>query len=308
MTERVEPRLDFRRKLLLSVVELVAVSMPIAVGLVNATHSRAESQALNTAATAAVFEVASIKPDKSGSIVETMLFTPGGFTARGATVQMLIREAYGVEVNQISGAPSWLNSGKYDIEAKVDSSVAEELRKLSPHERKVEGDRMLQALLAERFKLTLHRDTNNLPVYALMIAKNGPKLQESKPGDTYPNGFKGPDGHEGMHGLLFTGKGQLTGQGVPIAILTQVLSEQLGRTVLDKTGLMSEYDFTLQWMPDVSQAPPVGQQETDSTPSHESSGPSMFTAIQDQLGLRLESKKGPVEVLVIDHVERPSEN
>jgi len=141
-----------------------------------------------------------------------------------------------------------------------------------------------------------------------VIAKNGPKLQESKPGDTYPNGFKGPDGHEGMHGLLFTGKGQLTGQGVPIAILTQVLSEQLGRTVLDKTGLMGEYDFTLRWMPDVSQTPPVGQQETDSTPSHESSGPSMFTAIQDQLGLRLESKKGPVEVLVIDHVERPSEN
>ena len=220
-------------------------------------------------------------------------------TATGVTLHGLIREAYGVEDDQISGAPNWLNSERYDIEAKADKSVADELQKLSFDQRLVEYRRMLQALLADRFQLTLHRETKELPVYALIIAKKGPKLQETHPGDNDPTG-------------MTFGRGLLKGEGVPIALLVRHLSQQrLGRPVLDKSGLTGKYDFTLQWTPEENRAPMFkgtrdGGQGPDSPP--DSSGPSIFTAIQEQLGLRLESQKGPVEVLVIDHVERPSEN
>ena len=215
------------------------------------------------------------------------------FTATGVTLQGLIREAYEVEDNQISGAPAWLDSERYDIEAKADKSVADELQKLSFDQRLVEYRRMLQALLGDRFQLTLHRETKELPVYALVIAKKGPKLQETHPGDNDPTG-------------MTFGWGLLKGEGVPIALLVRHLSrQQLDRPVVDKTGLTGKYDFTLKWIPDDRRTPTVGQQGTDDTPPP---GPSIFTAIQEQLGLRLEPQKGPVEVLVIDHVERPSEN
>ena len=108
-------------------------------------------------------------------------------------------------------------------------------------------------------------------------------------------------------------RGELNGQGLPVGSLVRLLTQQLGRTVLDKTGLTGKYDFTLQWTPDESQAPMFkgtagSQPGTSSTTPPESSGPSIFTAIQEQLGLKLESQKGPVEILVIDHVEKPSEN
>jgi len=174
---------------------------------------------------------------------------------------------------------------------------------------------MLQELLADRFNLPLHRETKGFPVYGLVIAQSGPKLHKSKPGDTYSNGAKGPDGlplGPGPHVMRFTG-GQLICQGVPVAFLARELSRQLRGTVLDKTGLNGNYDFTLQWTPDESEARMFrgtedGQQGTENTPSLESSGPSIFTAIQEQLGLKLESQNGPVDVLVIDHVEKPSEN
>ena len=129
-----------------------------------------------------------------------LMFTPDGLSATNGTLQMLINAAYSVENNQISGAPNWLNSEKYDIEAKMDTSTADELRKLGEDERRVERQRMLQALLADRFKLTIHRETKELPIYALVVAKDGAKFQEAKPGDTYPNGIKGPDGHAGAGG------------------------------------------------------------------------------------------------------------
>jgi bla regulator protein BlaR1 len=312
MTERVGCKLDFSRKLLLSAAGLVVVVLPIVFGLLHATQTRAESKAQETTGPAPVYEVASIKPDKSGNDMIRMMARPDGFTGTNITLQMLIRNAYGVEDNQISGAPSWLNSEKYDIEAKMDSSVADELRKLDEDQRRLERRRMLQALLADRFKLTLHRETKELPVYSLVIAKNGPKLQEAKADDTYPNGIKGFDGR-GTAGMMRMGRGELTGQGLPMGSLVRLLTQQLGRTVLDKTGLTGKYDFTLKWTPDESEAPMLkgagdGKQGTGSTPTPESSGPSVFTALQEQLGLKLESQKGPVEILVIDHAEKPSEN
>ena len=280
-------------------------------GLLNIPQVRAQSTQ-----TASVplpsFEVASIKPNRSGELRISIGFQPGRFTTTGTTVKQLIALAYDVRDIQVSGGPSWIDSERYDIEAKEPDSVVEELPKLPSDQRGEQLHLLVQSLLADRFKLKLRHESKELPVYALVIAKNGPKLQESKPGDTYPNGMKGPDGR-GQAGMMRTGPGELTGQGLPTESLARLLSQQLGRTVLDQTGLKGNYDFTLKWTPDQSSAavpvgPDAGKTGADTAPSPESSGPSIFAAIQEQLGLKLESRKGPVDNLVIDHVERPSEN
>ena len=316
MSERVARKLDFTRKLLLSAAGLVAVALPIMFGLANATPSRAQSQAESTAALTPAYEVVSLKPIKSdGKVIRLrLMFTPDGFKAEGVTLQTLIREAYGIQDDQISGAPNWLNSEKYDVEAKKDKSVALELQKLNPDQAKLVTQRMLRALLADRFKLKLHLETKELQQYALVVAENGPKLQQSKADDTYPNGIKGPEGL-GRPGMMSMdmGRGLLTGQGLSIANLAGLLSRQLGSTVVNKTALTGNYDFTLHWTPDESQrrmfnGTEGGPQGTESAPAPESSGPSIFTAIQEQLGLELKSQNGPVQVLVIDHAEAPSEN
>jgi uncharacterized protein (TIGR03435 family) len=171
---------------------------------------------------------------------------------------------------------------------------------------------MVQGLLADRFQLKVSHATKDLPVYALVVAKNGPKLHEAKPGDTYPNGIRGLDGvaHPGM---MRMGPGQLTGQALEMGALTTVLSQQLGRTILDHTGLKGQYDISLQWTPDVGEGMmfggPAGPKPPGENPAPpESTGPSIYTALQEQLGLKLDSTKGPVEIVVVDRVEQPSEN
>ena len=157
----------------------------------------------------------------------------------------------------------------------------------------------LQALLADRFQLTIHHETKEQPVYALVIGKNGSKLQESqmKPVD--------------RHRLMRMGRSELDAEGAAIDMLTSTLSNVLGRPVIDRTGLKGDYDFKLQWTPDPSQSggfggpPPPG---VEAPPPPDPNGPSIFTAIQEQLGLRLESQKGPVDLIVIDRVEKLSEN
>jgi uncharacterized protein (TIGR03435 family) len=284
----------------------MTVAAPVLFGLQNARPGAGEPEAENTASSARVFDVASIKANKSGSNMVRMMVGPDRLTAVGATLQMLIQNAYEIQDFQIAGGPKWANSDRYDIEAKMDGSAVEKLQTLSMDQRALESRRMLQALLADRFRLAFHRETKDLPGYALVIAKNGPKVHDAKPGDTYPNGIKGPDGHDGAGLMIIRGNGgPLTGQGVPIANLVQVLSQQLGEIILDNTGLTGKYDFTLQWTPDERTGP--GSSRSDDAPP-DSSGPSIFTAIQEQLGLKLESRKVPVEVLVIDHVEPPSEN
>jgi uncharacterized protein (TIGR03435 family) len=292
MPESLARKMDLRRKRLLAAAGLLAVRVPIVLGILDPTQSRAQSQAQNTTAIEPGYEVASVKPNKAGSDQSRLIFPPDGIAATNVTLQMLIRAAYGVQDYQISGAPNWLKSEKYDIEAKMNGSVADELQKLGLDQRKLKRNRMLQVLLAERFKLSLHSGTKELPVYALVIAKGGPKL------------------HEGKHSVMRLGKGELTSQGVGIALLARALSRQLSRPVLDKTGLMGYYEFTLHWTPDESQTF-IGFDGTiipDNAPPPDSSGLSVFAAVQEQLGLKLESQKGPVEILVIDHVEKPSEN
>jgi len=311
MNERIARQLDFGRKLLLSAAGLAAVAVPIFFGLVNATPIRAQSQADSAASGAPGFEVASIKAHKSAGTMEMsrLLYTPNGLSATNVTLQTLIRDVYRVQESQISGAPNWLNSEKYDVDARMEKSVADELRKLDPMQSLPERQRMLQALLADRFKLTLHRETKQLPIYALAIAENGPKIQEAKPGDTYANGIKGFDGRPGGPGNIRMGRGMLTGQALSMADFVRALSELLGRPVLDKSGLTGKYDLALQWTPGEGELPMLSRAEgTPSGPNFAPPGSAIFTAIQDQLGLELESQDSRVETLVIDHVEKPAED
>jgi uncharacterized protein (TIGR03435 family) len=296
MTERVVRKLDFSRKLLLSVAGLLAIAVPVVFGLLHASRVHAQSQTQTTPATNYTYDVASIKPVKpeGGDQVRiSLLAGPDNLSATNCPLQMLIQAAYGIQDFQISGAPDWVKSDRYNVEAKMDSSVADAIRKLDGDQRKTARQQMAQALLADRFKLTIHRETKELPVYALMVAKNGPKLQETKPDATYSNGIKGPDG-VARKGMMRMGLGEVTGQGLPISSFARLLAQQLGRTVIDK-GESQQF-----------KGPAGGPPADAAAPSD--SGPSIFTAIQEQLGLKLEAQKGPVEIIVIDHVEKPSQN
>jgi uncharacterized protein (TIGR03435 family) len=274
------------------------------------------SQPQNTAAPLPryEYEAATIKPSNGpGPYKKIGLWAaPDGFSAWFITPQQIISTAYGVKSFQISGGPSWLASERFDIEAKMDAATADALAKLSRDQRAHAQQQMLQTLLANRFQLTVHRETKELTTYTLVIAKGGPKLKEAIPGDTYPNGFTYPDGtHAGagsMSGSQVTG--DLTAQAVPIARLLLELTQMLGQPVSDRTELKGVYDFKLRFTPDERLQPPSGAPPDFRfpLPPADSSAPSLFDALQEQLGLKLESGKGPVEVIVIDHIQRPSEN
>jgi bla regulator protein BlaR1 len=302
MSEPVALKLDLSKKLLLAVAGAIAATAPVVFGLIREPQNFVRLQVAAAAAKLPAYEVASIKRDKSGTDFMMLHTTPVGLSARNIPLRELIRQAYRVEDKQILGAPGWLGSERYDIEAKVSSSDTDALRNLSPDQRSL----MLLPLLADRFQLKVHTEVRDLPVLALVVGKGGPKLHEAKPGDTYPNGIKGFDG-QGGPGLMHMGPGQLTAQALPMSSVARLLSEQLGLMVQDETGLTGKYDFTLQWSPERGAAD-AGQPGADNAASTESGGLSVFTAIQEQLGLKLESRKAPVEVLVIDHVEAPSEN
>jgi bla regulator protein blaR1 len=302
MSEPVALKLGLSKKLLLVVAAAMAAAGPVVFGLIQAPQSQTASQIVSAAPNLPAYEVASIKRDRSGTNMMMLHTTPVGLSARNIPLRELIRQAYRVEDKQILGAPSWLGSERYDIEAKVSSADTDALRDLSPDQRSL----MLLPLLADRFQLKVHTEVRDLPVLALVVAKGGPKLREAKPGDTYPNGIKGFDGQGGA-GLMHMGPGQLTAQGLPMSSVARLLSQQLGLMVQDETGLTGKYDFTLQWSPDRGAADD-GPPPPDNSASTESAGTSVFTAIREQLGLKLESRKAPVEVLVIDHVEAPSEN
>ena len=317
MTQPLVRKLDSGKKILLGLATVVAIAVPCLSGLARGTRQSAAPRSADAANETFNYEVASIKPGKpeklgsDGLMHERAMLmnSPDGFTASGGTLQMLIRTAYGVRDNQISGGPGWISSEKYDVEAKMNPATADKIKKLSEAEKEPVRQHMLQMLLADRFKLTIHRETKELPIYSLVVAKGGSKLHEAKPGEV----LKGPGGSPAPPGshLITMGLagGELTAQNVGAEQIANLLTQQMGRTVVDHTGLKGNYDFTLHWTPDqVAPASngPGGASPNSSTSSE--SGPSISTAIQEQLGLKLESQKGPVEILVIDHVERASEN
>ncbi len=273
------------------------------------------------------FEVASIKPDRSGSDrMRLFRMSASRLNAVGVPARMLINFAYNLKSNdQLQGAPNWVDAEKFDIDAKEEDSFVQQLRKM-PFDQGQEQIRLtVQSLLADRFKLKVSRTTKQLRVYALIIAKNGPKMTESKLGTFGPIGSNPP----GPRGMRMMGPGDLAATAASMSFLADVLSRQRdlgGRIVVDETGLKGSYDFTLKWTPQFARAPmgggpgpggapggaavtagPGNGPETSGNEAEsDSSGPSIFTALQQQLGLRLKPTKGPVPVLVIDHIEQPT--
>jgi uncharacterized protein (TIGR03435 family) len=184
-----------------------------------------------------------------------------------------------------------MDSERYDIDAKSSHGAAVDIRKMSEAQRDEFQKRIelkVQRLLAERFSLTMHRESKDVPIYELVVAKNGPKLVAAAADDG-----KGPRG-------MRMRPGQFEGMGATLPMLAQTLSDATGRKVIDKTGLAGNYNFKLDWTPDPGQmAPPPGGEGGPALPPPDPNGPSIFTAVQEQLGLRLESAKGPVEMIVI---------
>ena len=272
---------------------------------------------------ARVYEGVSIRPNHSTTaLTPFMEFRPDGFTASNVTLQMLIQQAYRVEDYQIAGAPAWLDRDRYDVEAKVDDSLADELSKGEADRLSVEQQPMLFELLADRFLLSVHRETRELPVYVLVMAKNGSKLHEATPGDTYPNGIRDGlgKGHDDVVRML---RGQIIGQGISLDAFVQPLSQELDRTVLNRTGLTGKYDFTLQWsagrilareyiVPGAeSKHVRLDPPPPTNTESCEFTGPSIFAALHDQLGLELvesHEQSSRAQILVVDRAEKPWEN
>jgi uncharacterized protein (TIGR03435 family) len=299
------------RKLLLSATGLVAVAVLVVFGLANAKQVWARLQTQNgTAATPEFkFDVVSIKPTRLGPQDAWGFQHPnGGILANNISLLMLIQDAFEIyEHDRILGIPNWLSSERFNVEAKLDSNTADEFQKLTKEQRKLVRQQMLQALLADRIKLVVHQETRELPVFLLVLAKSGLKLQESKPNPTDPDATNNPifGGTVRSEGIIRTGKW------IASSDLAGWLSGEIGRTVVDKTGLMGRYDFSVQYTreQDQLQSPPTetGEGQPAQIRSDLTFAP-LLTAIQQQLGLKLESGKGPVGIIVIDHVERPSEN
>jgi bla regulator protein blaR1 len=302
MTGKYLRKFELRRSLSLRLAGLMALSFPIALGLINATQVQAQMQTDETAAKIPEYAVATIKPAKSDEGRVMMMFTPDGISVAGVPLQLLLREAFGVGDDRILGAPGWVKTDRFDLQAKVDGADVPKLLKLTMEQRR----QMLIPLLADRFGLKFHHETRDLPVYALVIAKGGSRLKESKA----PDAAAGGEPPRRM--TMIRGRGNIEGQKSSIENLIHVLSEQLGRTIIDKTCLTGTYDYTLNWTPD--DAPPMGGEPGggppggNNAPPPDAGGPSVFTAIQEQLGLKLEPQKGPVDVIVIDGVAAPSEN
>jgi len=207
--------------------------------------------------------------------------TQDGFFTSGVSVEDLIQGAYELNMpDQISGLPGWAKTNSFDIEAKMDEDTAAAYKKLSRDERGRQQDLMMQAVLAGRFQLKVHHEIRQLPVYDLVIAKDGLKMKPASANASISWSM---------------GNGRFEGKSVPLDGLVYSLSNDVGRFVIDKTGLTGNYAIALKWTPD-------GQQETAD------SGPDIFAALEEQLGLKLVPAKGPVDTIVVDRIEKPSPN
>lgn len=244
------------------------------------------------------FEVATIKPSRSDNTNSNLNFRRDGITTDNISLLFLLKRAYGLNAgsdDQIVGAPAWIRDTAFDINAKEDDATIAALQKMSNDERESAMDSMLRTLLEERFKLKVHTDYQPRTVAALVLAKGGSKLIPSTTCDS--PGSSQPCQTSDWQGLHNDGHGHIEGKDTTIATLADVLARQPdigGRMVVDKTGLADKYSFDLHYVP-------------GNTPA-EDTGPSLFSALQEQLGLKLQAEKLPIKVLVIDQVEHPSPN
>jgi uncharacterized protein (TIGR03435 family) len=227
-------------------------------------------------ANAQSFDAASIRPNQSEGGMSSIRASAGLLTIENASLKKILMTAYAIPEDQDYrfAGPEWLATEHFDIQARFPANTT-----------MPEVQQMMQALLADRFKLTLHRETRQLATYALIVGKNGPKIHAVDAGQ--PSSSSRP--------------GRLQATKIPLKKLGDLLSQSLGQPVIDATGLTGVFDIDLQWSQDTA--------NTNDAAADGGNGPSIFTAIQEQLGLKLEPRKGPVEVLVIDQAEKaPTEN
>ncbi len=234
------------------------------------------------------FEVATIKPSKPDDQRKAFVVQGNQFHIINQPLSQIISFAFDVQAKQVVGLPDWADSDKYDIEGKPDGVGAP-----SGKQWKI----MIQKLLADRFKLTFHKDKRVLPVYVLTVSETGAKMTKN---DSAPNG---------LPSLFFQGRlGKLNVRNALMSDFTGLMqSVVLDRPVLDQTQLPGRDDFTLNWTPDDSQFGGMGARIPPPTESADAP-PNLYTAIQEQIGLKLEATKAPADVMVIDHVEKPSAN
>jgi bla regulator protein blaR1 len=306
-------RLSGWKKFSLVAAGIVIVGTPLGLGAVSAAQLKGQS----ADSQAQEFEVASVKRNASGGNFVQLGGDPGGrFTATNVPLKLLIRQAYQLQDSQVVGGPNWINTDRFDIIAKAPGPLALPAPGGPPGPFQL----MMRALLADRFKLAVHTESRELPIYALTLARRdgktgsqlrpaavdcvaifaargrgGPPPAPPQPGERPPCGLR-------------LGPGNLSGGGVTMAQLSTTLSQFVQRIVVDRTGLTGNFDIDLTWTPDqLPQGrgePPPGVQ----LPPIDPNGPSIFTAVQEQLGLKLDSQRGPVDVLVIDRVEQPTED
>ena len=256
---------------------LVCTVLSLAIAASPALHA----QTGTSTAPAPAFDVAAIRQTLTVRGRPRIISSPfdGNFSATNATLKLLVEYAYGLPQTQVIGGPDWLSSNRFDIQAKTSASVSDRLHTLPYDKGKLQKQQMLRTLLADRFKLEAHQETRELNVFALVVENNGPKLDKSEEGAPIVRGW---GGHLTVEG------GDNT-----VATFAAELSKRVGRIVLDKTGIKGRYSIDLDWSEDND---------------IEDDAPSLVTAIREQLGLRLQSQKSPVQVLIIDHVEMPSAN
>jgi uncharacterized protein (TIGR03435 family) len=241
--------------------------------------------AAQTAPPMPAFAVASIRPNTNATDGGHHIYNDpenAEFRTVNVSALALLNFAYNIPITQILDAPAWAKTTMWDVTAKADPSTDEQLRKLPHEESRATKRKMVQALLAERFGLKAHLETQELPEYALVVLKTGSKLTESR-----SNGLS-----------IGLGRAHLSAQGITAPLLCEQLAQIIEQPVVDETALPGRYDVALRWTPD--DAPPPAP-NTDAAPS-------FFTAVQEQLGLKLQSKKGPVQVLVLDQLTQPTAN
>lgn len=308
MTSELGSALTVWRRMLLATAAIAAILGPVAAGILTSPALRAQSPVMELGGP--TFEVASIKPNTSGAGVGggTRSLPSGQYMAHNVTLRALMSNAYGSPLqplhrDQLVG-PAWIDSERFDILAKAEGNLPPGPDSPIP--------KMIRNLLADRFRLVVHTEARQLPVFALVVARSdGPQLKPSAVDCAAPRGRGAapvpvpPNPNDRpLCGIRFL-RGNIAAGGVTMAQFANALSRLAGRIVVDNTVLPGGFDLDLRWTPD---PPPSGVVPNPQFPQPpvDPDGPSLFTAIQEQLGLKLEARNGPVDVIVIDHVERPT--
>jgi len=256
---------------------------------------------VQTGTTRPEFAVTSVKPNHTGCCTSGGVGNGQG-GGKNVTLRELIGFTYRIQQFQISGGPRWIGSDRFDIEGRAEDPKADfdQLRL------------MLQSLFEDRFKLKVHRETKESAASVLVVGKGGPKIKLSSDQDSADVNGPAPVGAGTNRGVIRIGVGNLVGNAVTLSRFASMLSPRLDRLIIDRTNLAGRFDIRLQWAPSAAEdlfgVPMEIIDMKGVTVKPDPSGPSIFSAIQEQLGLKLESAKAPVDVLVIDHVEKPSEN